>query len=694
MEMLKMNSNKKNETYIMQSAHIEELTNKAAVDNKDNNHDAPAECAVKAPEPNCAEAYFCRGNTYYKSRMIDKAIEDFSKAIELKPDYSAAYNSRGNAYRSKGYCNRAILDYGNAIRLMSDLLNAFNNTKTDDIKSEDNNAKAEDNKNYNNISNTEEDCSSLARLKLDYAAAYNNRGNAFMSKNMYDKAIEDFCKAIEANPNHASSYYNRGNAYMSKIEYDKAIEDFSKAIELKPDYAKAYYNRGNIYYSKGMNNDALADYNNTIKLSPDYTLAYNNRGVIYSSNGKNSKAIADFSKAIKLDPNYVFAYINRGSVYYSKGMNNKAIEDFSKAIELNPGYALAYNNRGAAYYKSGNVDNAIIDYTKAIELNSDYALAYSNRGNSYMNKGRYDYAVSDFNNAIKLKPAYMSADCNNFICSDIHQLAKSTFDYEKVLKIDIGINKKVRSQKDFINYEALIFEANRKISDKELYDKYLTAVSIRIFNKFAVSHEHVHGTSISLCNVPEWAKKVAANAANGQDWIESVKISKNVELIEKGAFRNCKNLKEIDFSEAYSLNIIEKNAFAGCEKLSSVSIPNDCLVKNNAFPKGCKIKRLKLNLIAQFLPITHSPRQEVSFNSFKNSFIDQASIIQRENSTINIPAIRINNSSALFLDGAENISFDSLSNSSPFVDLSCSKNDNGDNAVADLSPISLFDNYR
>ena len=48
----------------------------------------------------------------------------------------------------------------------------------------------------------------------------------------------------------AKAYYNRGNAYNQKGEYDRAIEDYAKAIELKPHDANTYYNRGIAYYSK------------------------------------------------------------------------------------------------------------------------------------------------------------------------------------------------------------------------------------------------------------------------------------------------------------------------------------------------------------------------------------------------------------------------------------------------------------
>ena len=49
---------------------------------------------------------------------------------------------------------------------------------------------------------------------------------------------------IELNSSNARTYSQRGLPYLLKGEYDKAIDDFSKAIELNPDFAGAYYFRG------------------------------------------------------------------------------------------------------------------------------------------------------------------------------------------------------------------------------------------------------------------------------------------------------------------------------------------------------------------------------------------------------------------------------------------------------------------
>ena len=44
--------------------------------------------------------------------------------------------------------------------------------------------------------------------------------------------------------------YNLGVTYGKKGKVDKAIENYDKTIELNPNYAVAYSNRGNVYTNR------------------------------------------------------------------------------------------------------------------------------------------------------------------------------------------------------------------------------------------------------------------------------------------------------------------------------------------------------------------------------------------------------------------------------------------------------------
>ncbi len=194
----------------------------------------------------------------------------------------------------------------------------------------------------------------------------------------YAGRIADYSKAIRLNPQFAVAYNNRGNVYSDKGVFDSAIADYSEAIRLDPLYSTAYNNRCVAYCAQARYDEAVTDADNAIHLNPQYANAYNNRGIAYSHRGELSNAIADYDQALHLYPQYANAYYNRGLAYQTRGDLKRAVADYDEAIRLNPQYALAYNNRGWAYYLMGEFDLAIDDYKAALRIDSNLELARDN----------------------------------------------------------------------------------------------------------------------------------------------------------------------------------------------------------------------------------------------------------------------------------------------------------------------------
>src|SRR5215813_11738873 len=116
---------------------------------------------------------------------IERAIEDFSRVIQIRTVDRQAYNGRGNAYFLKGDLERAIQDYD-------------------------------------------------AQIKIDplHDNAYNGRGRAYAALGQFDRAIADYDKQIELNPQHSHAYNGRGRAYAALGQFDRAIADYDKQIEI------------------------------------------------------------------------------------------------------------------------------------------------------------------------------------------------------------------------------------------------------------------------------------------------------------------------------------------------------------------------------------------------------------------------------------------------------------------------------
>jgi tetratricopeptide (TPR) repeat protein len=386
--------------------------------------------------PNNAAAYCNRGESYRMKKQYDEAIQDLEKAISLDQNYQWAkdnlkgiYYDRGLAYKKQGDYDKAIAEYTGALKLDPNYAKAYNNR-----------GNAYDKKGEYDKALT--DYTEAIRLNPDNAFYYRNRGNTYMRKGGYDQAIADYTEALRLDPDndkakanlakaqqakaaeHAKSpsdsdsmanlsvLFNRGIDYASKGDYDHAIAEFTEVIRLKPDFAKAYLDRGNAYYNKKDYDKAIADYNALLRFNPNDISAYGNRGLAHVKKEDYDQAIADFTEIIRLKPDFAKAYLERSNAYLNKGNYDKAISDYNELLRLNPNDVNTHGKRGLAYVKKEDYDLAIADFTEAIRLKPDFARAYLDRGNAHEKKGDYDLAIADYTEALRLDPDNDKAKAN------------------------------------------------------------------------------------------------------------------------------------------------------------------------------------------------------------------------------------------------------------------------------------------
>ena len=87
-------------------------------------------------------------------------------------------------------------------------------------------------------------------------------------------------------------------------QYQRAIQDYDKAIRLNPKYADAYNNRGAAYSGLGQYQRAMQDYDKAIQMWAPKASYYNNRSVAYRKMGKDAEADADKDEACLRDTRY------------------------------------------------------------------------------------------------------------------------------------------------------------------------------------------------------------------------------------------------------------------------------------------------------------------------------------------------------------------------------------------------------
>jgi len=98
------------------------------------------------------------------------------------------------------------------------------------------------------------------------------RGNQHFTKQEWEKAIEEYDKAIEASPNGSGSHIyfsNRSACYAGLQKYEEALADANQSVKLKPDFAKAYSRLGFAHFKLNDIDEAEKAYKDGLKIEPN-----------------------------------------------------------------------------------------------------------------------------------------------------------------------------------------------------------------------------------------------------------------------------------------------------------------------------------------------------------------------------------------------------------------------------------------
>lgn len=242
---------------------------------------------------------------------------------------------------------------------------------------------------------TEQD---LLRGQWLYGRLKNNETIALPDYDPDMKTAESLLKrALAAKSGLAATYCALGLLYFDGLpDDDLAIENFDRAIAADPEYCEAYNSKGLFLLGKRQTHDAYKAFDKAIELHQGDARAYDGRGLARLE-GQNdiAGALQDFNQALKISPSFASAYNNRGQARTRQQNFQQAIEDFSKAIELSPQFQHAYNNRASAYFRQGKLDEALLDYKAALSILPNYQNALYNRGVLYLQKNNPEAARAD-----------------------------------------------------------------------------------------------------------------------------------------------------------------------------------------------------------------------------------------------------------------------------------------------------------
>jgi tetratricopeptide (TPR) repeat protein len=177
---------------------------------------------------NC-RAHFYLGSALLAQGKLDEAIQHFSEALRLKPQFVEAWNQLGLTLMKQGKPDEAAPYLAEALRLKPQFVEAWNNLGLALMM-------------QGKLDEAVPRFAEALRLRPDNATAHKNLGALLLRQGRLDEATRHLAEAVRLRPNDAEAHYDLGVALMLQEKFDEAVQQFTAALRIRPDLVEAANN--------------------------------------------------------------------------------------------------------------------------------------------------------------------------------------------------------------------------------------------------------------------------------------------------------------------------------------------------------------------------------------------------------------------------------------------------------------------
>ena len=200
-------------------------------------------------------------------------------------------------------------------------------------------------------------------------------------------------------------FWNTGTAEG----YRKAVEEFQRAISADPNYSLAFAGLADSYNLLGSYGvmpmqeayeKAKAAAQQAVDLDDQIAEAHTSLGAITAGYDWDwAKAEGHFVRAIELKPRYATAHEWYSEYLSWMGQHEKAIRVAQQALDFDPVSLRANSHVGLAFYRARQYEAAIERFRETLHLDRDFADAHVMLGVTLVQTAMYDEAIAEFQRA-------------------------------------------------------------------------------------------------------------------------------------------------------------------------------------------------------------------------------------------------------------------------------------------------------
>ena len=149
---------------------------------------------------------------------------------------------------------------------------------------------------------------------------HRNLGKAFYENpTTQQRAVDEFKKALDLNPNSVRERANYGMALLRAGKTADGIVELQKAQQQDPALPHTWFNLGIAYKRDSQYEKAIAQFEQMVKLAPNEPISRYNLGYLYKLTDKPAEALREFERAAALDPNLAGARFQLFNAYRDAG---------------------------------------------------------------------------------------------------------------------------------------------------------------------------------------------------------------------------------------------------------------------------------------------------------------------------------------------------------------------------------------
>src|SRR5829696_1610530 len=304
-------------------------------------------------DPSDAGAHNNLGVLYYQKGLIEEAIAEFARALELDPKMQVAQTNLEIAYRESGHYDRKI----------EELKERVHRAPT----------------------------ARESRWEL---------GRAYAMLRRHEDAIIEFQELLANCPDDVPAMLQLGLAEKARGRLDAASDWLARACDQEPENPVARFHRGEVLYNRGLTELALVALKDAIACNPDYAEAHYLLAFVYGELGQHEAARAATKRALELNPMLGRAQANLALGSGAGGRRRSEEEPDSTRTQrahtapgetgrstqaaplpsrpaaplFVPGSLLAHYNLGLALRQQGYHEDSLREYQVALDAGEDRRL--------------------------------------------------------------------------------------------------------------------------------------------------------------------------------------------------------------------------------------------------------------------------------------------------------------------------------